>query len=97
MNDKVLCHTPTPGKKPTAIDRWKYDAIRRAVLAIVPRSPPGIAAKDLPDLVREKLSVNELAELGSVTWYTTSVKLNMEVEGEIERVPGAKPQHLVLT
>lgn len=27
--EKVICHTPTPGKKPTRIDCWKYEAVRR--------------------------------------------------------------------
>ncbi len=36
-SDKVVCETPTPGKQPTRIDRWKYDAVRRAILKVTPR------------------------------------------------------------
>jgi Family of unknown function (DUF6958) len=35
-----------------------------------------------------------LATLGSVGWYTTSVNLDLEARGLIERVPGAQPQRL---
>ena len=29
-DDKIVCETPTPGKQPTRIDRWKYLAVRKA-------------------------------------------------------------------
>ena len=97
--EKKLCHTPTPNKQPVAIPLWKYEAVRRAILEVVPTSKPGIKAKDLPGLVRpvlsKQLTAEALKELGSVGWHTTSVKLNMEVEGELTRVEGQRPQHLV--
>lgn len=91
---KVLCLTPTPGKQGTRIDRWKYDAVRAAILQAVPADDTGVEFKRLPDLVRQNLSADDLGHLGSVSWYTTTVKLDLEVRGEIERIPGAKPQRL---
>ncbi len=29
---------------------------------------------------------------GSVTWYVTTVKLDMEARGEVKRVPNSRPQ-----
>ena len=95
--EKVLCETPTPGKQPTRIDRWKYDLVHSAILASVPRNDEGVKFRELPGLVEEHLDPAELENLGSVSWYTTSVKLDMEVKGELERVPGSKPQRLRLT
>ena len=94
---RTVCHTPTPGKQPTSIPTWKYDAVRAAILSVVPKQPPGIVAKDLPTLVRAKLDAQILDRLGSVAWHTMAVKLNMEVDGELERVAGAKPQRLIKT
>lgn len=34
--DKILCATPTPGKAPTRIDRWKHDRVRTAILSVFP-------------------------------------------------------------
>ena len=93
--ERTICHTPTPGKKPTSIPTWKYKAIREALLKIVPSTKPGIAAKDLPNLVASELEPEIKEKLGSITWHTTSVKLNMEVDGELCRVPKVKPQHLI--
>lgn len=93
-DDKVLCQTPTPGKQPTRIDRWKYDLVHSAILAVIPPNDQGVEFRELPALVEQHISAGELEKLGSVSWYTTSVKLDMEVKGEIERVPGSKPQRL---
>jgi hypothetical protein len=75
---KITCYTPTAGKKPTRIDVWKYDCVRAAILAVVPA----------------QLSAAHRADLGSVSWYTVSVKLHMETLGELERIEGVKPQRL---
>ena len=91
---KVLCQTPTPGKAPTHIPTWKYDLIRTAILSVLPVSDQGIAFKKLPHLVERQLSPEEKHGLGSVAWHTTTVKLNLEVKGEIERIPDITPQHL---
>jgi len=92
---RTVCHTPTPGKQPTSIVTWKYDLVRAAILKVAPTPEPGGVAKDLPAMVGDQLSTDDKAKLGSITWYTTSVKLDMEVQGELARVAGAKPQRLI--
>jgi hypothetical protein len=92
--EHVLCHTPTPNKKPIRILRWKYDLVREAILAALPVEPESIVFTDLPGMVERRLSSEDLSRLGSVSWYTTVVKLDMEVKGEIERLPGITPQRL---
>ena len=95
--DRTVCHTPTPNKQPTSIPTWKYELVRRAILDVLPDAAPGIPAKDLPELVRTRLSDEELGKLGSVNWHATTVKLNMEVDKEIARHPTKKPQHIFKT
>ena len=91
---KVVVETPTPGKLPTRIDKWKYDLVHDAILAVVPADENGVEFNQLAQLVEAHLSPADLEKLGSVSWYTTTVKLDMEVKGEIERIPGSKPQRL---
>jgi hypothetical protein len=93
--DKVECRTPTPGKKPTRIERWKFDAIRRAILEAVRADKGGVLFSDLTEEVRQRLSADELQSVGSLMWYVTTVKLELEVRDEIRRVPGETPQRLV--
>jgi hypothetical protein len=93
---KVMCLTPTPGKQGTRIAQWKYDALRRAIRKAVPKNKIGVEFVRLPELVRSFLADDELKKLGSLMWYVTTVKLHLEVIGEIERVPGSKPQRVRL-
>ncbi|MCK6561483.1 hypothetical protein HUU39_07325 [candidate division KSB1 bacterium] len=91
---KILCLTPTPGKQGTRIDRWKYETLRRAIRRAVPKNRTGVEFRKLAELVRQQLAAEELQTIGSLLWYTTTVKLHLEAIGEIERVPGAQPQRL---
>lgn len=93
---KVMCLTPTPGKQGTRIDQWKYDALRRAIRKAVPKNKTGVEFVKLPELARPFLAGDELKKLGSLVWYVTTVKLHLEVIGEIARVPNSKPQRIRL-
>lgn len=94
--ERVVCHTPTPGKKPTRIHKWKYDLLRSIIFDILDGSEEGVQFRSLPGLIEGRLSPQQLSDLGSVSWYTTTVKLDMEVKGDIERIPRATPQRLRL-
>ena len=93
---RVVCHTPTPGKKPTRIHRWKYDLLRGIILDILAGSPDGVEFRTLPNLIDARLNAEQKANLGSTSWYTTTVKLDMEVKRDIERIPRVSPQRLRL-
>jgi len=94
--ETVACRTPTAGKAGvTRIPKWKYDCVRRAILDCLEESETGqIKFMDLPDAVHDQLTSNQLAKLGSIGWHVTTVKLNMEVEGELQRVSRLSPQTL---
>lgn len=89
--DQVICETPTAGKAPVRIPRWKYEMVRGAIVAAV-REGDEVALMDLRRLVAARLSAPERADLGSVGWHVTVVKLDLEVKGELERVPESRPQ-----
>lgn len=94
--DKISCYTPAKGRDGVVrIPSWKYNCVRRAILDAVEESEDGtVVFGDLAAIAVERLTSNQLAKLGSVKWHVTTVKLNMEVDGEIERVPRRKPQAL---
>ena len=80
------------GKTGVNIDRQKYDVVREAILEAV-RTNGTITFGDLAAEVRSKL---EATFAGSISWYVTTVKLDLEARGEIVRVPKSKPQQLVI-
>lgn len=83
---KVLCMNPDPSKQPCRIDAWKYDTVRSAILKSLGAKPKGVPFRELPGAVRSRLSSSALKRLGSVTWYTVTVKLDLEARGAVERV-----------
>ena len=92
QEDRILTLHPQ-GKQGTRIDRGKYEAMRQAILRCVPRGEEGVSFQGLPRSVHPLLP-KPLFEGASVTWYCVTVKLDLEARGEIERVPGCRPQHL---
>lgn len=92
--ETVEVSTPTPGKRTWRVSKWKYDTVRTAILKVVPKNNTGVEFKALPTLVSKQLSPADRKKLGSVEWYTTSVKLDMEVKKEIARIEGVVPQRL---
>lgn len=82
------------GKPAPRIDKAKYELVRAALLTIIPQNEEGVPFTTLAERVAASLSREQVSKLGSMGWYTTEVKLDMEARGEIERVPGSKPQRL---
>ncbi|MGE3182075.1 MAG: hypothetical protein AB7N71_10620 [Phycisphaerae bacterium] len=91
--DRILTRHPE-GKEGVNIERAKYDAMKSAILRSVGRSRTGILFQELPQLVRDQLPEAIFPRNGSVMWYVTTVKLDLEARGLIERVPGKSPQRL---
>ena len=87
MKDTV--RTLHPEKKHGVnISKEKYEIIRKAILSTL-RAHKEITFKNLSRAVEKEVNGNFE---GSVTWYVTTVKLDMEARGEIKRVPKSRPQ-----
>jgi hypothetical protein len=93
--NKMVCLTPTKGKAATGIDKWKYDLVSEALLALIPETGDGVLFSDLSAGVAQRIGQENITKLGSCRWYTTTVKLDLEVKQRIVRVKGAKPQRLL--
>jgi len=91
VEDKVLTLHPD-GKQGVNISKEKYETIREAMLSILAEQEE-ILFKNLPAAVDRKLEGNFD---GSISWYVTSVKLDLEARGLIIRVPKSGPQRLRL-
>ena len=96
MEEKVGCRTPAEGRDGvTNIPRWKFDALREAILTVVSRGD--IRFSELKEAVRGELSEDVLSKLGSLGWHMTCVKLELEVRGEIARRVGKGAQVIGLS
>ena len=96
MTERVPCRTPNPDKTGvTNVPAWKFDACRAAICTVLARGET--PAGEVASRAGAQLTEPQRAELGSLGWHMTTVRLEMEVRGEIERVPGATPLRLRLT
>jgi hypothetical protein len=75
-------------KQGVNINKQKYETIRTAILSTL-EIEKEMTFMNLSRAVEKKVNGNFD---GSVTWYVTTVKLDMEARGEIKRVPNSRPQ-----
>ncbi|HSL44389.1 MAG TPA: hypothetical protein VK897_13215 [Anaerolineales bacterium] len=87
MRDTIRTLHPEK-KQGVNISREKYEIIRKAILCVL-EAQKEITFMNLSRAVEKEVKENFE---GSVTWYVTTVKLDMEARGEIKRVPNSRPQ-----
>lgn len=92
MSERIMTLHPQ-GKEGVNIEKQKYDLVKDAILSSI-KECGEIAFGELSGAVASHLP--ESFD-GSVGWYTTTVKLDLEARGLIERVPKKSPQQLRLS
>jgi hypothetical protein len=80
------------GKKGVNISKSKYYLMKNAVISVLTERGE-ITLTDLNNKLENDLSDSFDGRIG---WYLMSVKLDLEVRGSLERVPGRSPQTLRL-
>lgn len=80
-----------------SIPAWKFDVLREAILKIVGAAgAEGMLNKDLRDAVGAELTADQLERLGKLGWHVVTVKLELEVRGEIARMDAKGPMRIAL-
>jgi hypothetical protein len=87
MKDTIRTLHPEK-KQGVNISKEKYEIIRTAILCVL-QSQKEITFMNLSRAVEKELNGDFE---GSVTWYVTTVKLDLEARGEIKRVTNSRPQ-----
>ena len=88
MDNIILTRHPDPGKQGVMIDLVKYQTVRDAILSAL-SAYSGLTFMELGNAVNQLLQGHFD---GSISWYYTTVKLDLEARGLIERVPNSRPQ-----
>jgi hypothetical protein len=86
---RVLTRHPE-GKQGVNISRDKYEAMSAAILRSMEgrgEVPLQVVRGDVDSELRGRFE-------GSISWYFTTVKLDLEARGILERVPGKRPQRI---
>ncbi len=87
MKDMIRTLHPEK-KKGVNISKEKYEIIRKAILATL-NAQKEMTFMDLSRAVEKQVNGNFE---GSVMWYVTTVKLDLEARGVIKRVQNSRPQ-----
>ncbi len=91
---RVVARPPKKGKHSTRVDAQRREVMRRALLKAIPKTRNGVRFMDLFDIIGRHLPRAGLPGVGSLSRTLTSVKLDLEARGLIERVPDSVPQRL---
>ena len=92
MPEKILALHPDPKKQGVNISASKYYLIRQAIEAVLTEHEDltfGLLVEAVADRLGDTFE-------GSVPWYVTVVKLDLEARGMLMRVAGSSPQRLRL-
>ena len=87
MKDTIVTLHPQK-KQGVKISREKYEMIRKAILCVL-ENEKEITFMNLSRAVEKEVNGNFE---GSVMWYVTTVKLDLEARGQIKRVTNSRPQ-----
>jgi len=91
MKDTIRTLHPEK-KQGVNISREKYEIICQAIMSAL-EGKKEITFMNLSRAVEKQVNGNFE---GSITWYVTTVKLDLEARGVIKRVPHSRPQLLRL-
>ena len=94
MRTTIPTRNPGKGKKAPRIAAVRYEAMKAALLEVVPGGGDGVAFAALPELVAGHLP-RDAFHGASIPWYVATVKLDLEARGLLRRVPGSRPQRVV--
>jgi hypothetical protein len=87
MKDTIRTLHPKK-KQGVKISKEKYEIIRNAILCVL-QTEKEITFMNLSRAVEKEVNGNFD---GSVMWYVTTVKLDLEARGQIKRVTNSRPQ-----
>lgn len=91
--DKIEIENVNKPGKSERVDRAKYLAMRKALLAALPEEAPGLTVPDAKEALLPLLPDDLFPQGATAGWWLKAVQLDLEAKGVIKRAP-RKPVHL---
>lgn len=92
-DDKIEIENVNKPGKSERVDRAKYQAMRKALLAALPEEAPGLTVPDAKEALLPLLPDDLFPQGATAGWWLKAVQLDLEAKGVIKRAP-RKPVHL---
>lgn len=87
--DKVKVENIVSPGSTQLVNGEKYGAMRRAYLAVVPKSAPGATPAQMLERVVEKLPQDLFPGGAKAGWWAKCVQLDLEAKGIVKREKGS--------
>lgn len=91
-DDKITIENIASPGHTYRVNREKYEAMREALMHILPPDPPGLTVAAAKEALLPHLSEQLFPGGDKAGWWLKAVHLDLEVKGEIARTP--KPVRL---
>lgn len=93
MPEKIEIENVNIPGRTERVDHTKYMAMRKALLAALPDTAPGMTVAEAQAALLPFLSEADFPEQQKAGWWMKAVQLDLEAKGVIRRAP-RKPVHL---
>lgn len=85
--DKIEVRNATSPGHITRVDRAKYQAMHKALLAVLPGTPPGMTPAEAQKALLPQLDQTLFPGGEKSGWWMKCVQLDLEFKGTITRAP----------
>lgn len=92
MDDRITIRNVVSPGHVQRVDRAKYEAMKAALMDVLPAGPPGLTVAEARAALLPKLSQAEFPGGSKAGWWLKAVQLDLEAKGEVAR--GGKPVRL---
>lgn len=86
-NDKIAIENAVSPGRTYRVDRAKYEAMRRALLAVLPATPPGLTPAEAQRALLPHLPADLFPGGAKAGWWMKAAQLDLEAKGVITRAP----------
>lgn len=90
MEQKILLKHPQ-GKKGVSISKGKYELLKKQITQYLSSNREGSFA-EISKAIAKEFKSSKVKFEGSLSWYLEWVKLDLEAQNIIKRVPKTSPQ-----
>jgi hypothetical protein len=84
-NEKIAIQNVNCPGKTTNVNAEKYRAMKKVLLKVVPRQPPGLTQKEMFEAIRPHLPENLWPNGEKSGWWAKTVQLDLEAKRILSR------------
>jgi hypothetical protein len=81
----IVVRTPNKPGSSWRVDAVKYEAMRKAMMKVLPRKAPGLTQAEMWEALARAAPKSVFPDRGRVGWWMKSVQLDLEVKKVVVR------------